>query len=225
MSTVEGQRSATNGSSKDVAVDMKLEVVVIPVADFDRSREFYERLSWRIDADLDKDGVKLMQLTPPGSSCSVQFGTNATSAAPGSAQSLYLVVPDIEAARQDLLDRGVPVSEAFHEGVIGGRFSQGLASGYRLEGPSPDGGSYKSFVTFSDPDGNLWLLQEITRRLPNRVGPEATYVSVDDLAQALRRAAAAHGKQESRSGHADTDWPDWYATYMLAEAAGAELLA
>jgi catechol 2,3-dioxygenase-like lactoylglutathione lyase family enzyme len=223
MSTTEVQESPTNESAKGQPVDMKLEVVVIPVSDIGRSTEFYAGLGWRVDANLDKDGVKLVQLTPRGSGCSVQFGTNATSATPGSAQSLYLVVSDLEAARQNLLDRGVPVSEAFHEGVIGGRFYQRPASGDRLEGRSPDGGSYKSFATFSDPDGNLWLLQEITKRLPDRVGPEARYLSVNDLAQALRRASAAHGEHEKRIGHADANWPDWYAAYMLAEANGADL--
>jgi catechol 2,3-dioxygenase-like lactoylglutathione lyase family enzyme len=214
---------ATSGNMKEVPVDMKLEVVVIPVSDVDRSREFYEGLGWRVDADVDKDGVKLVQLTPRGSSCSVQFGTNATSATPGSAQRMYLVVPDIEAGRKDLLDRGVPVGEAFHEGVIGGRFFERPGSGDRLEGACPEADSYNSFATFSDPDGNQWLLQEITNRLPNRIGPEATYVSVNDLAQALKRAAAAHGEHEKRTGHADANWPDWYAAHMLAAATGAEL--
>ena len=223
MSTTEVQGSATNGSMREQPDDMMLEVVVIPVSDVERSKEFYERLGWRIDADIDKDGMKLVQLTPRGSSCSVQFGTNAVSAKPGSAQNLYLVVSDIEAARQDLLDRGVPVSEGFHEGVLGGRFLERPGSRDRLEGASPDGGSYKSFATFSDPDGNLWLLQQITRRLPNRVDPEASYVSISDLAQALRKAAADHEEHEKRSGHSDANWPDWYAAYMFAEATGTEL--
>ena len=222
MTATKVQETTTNGSKRGLPVDMKLEVVVIPVSDVDRSREFYEHLGWRVDANVDKEGVKLVQLTPHGSGCSVQFGTRATSASPGSAQSLYLVVSDIDAARQDLLDRGVPVSDAFHERVIGGRFEEAQA-GDRLDGASPDGHSYSSFATFSDPDDNLWLLQEVTERLPNRVDSEAKYVSVNDLAQALRRAANAHGEHENRSGHADANWPDWYAAYMLAEATGAEL--
>jgi catechol 2,3-dioxygenase-like lactoylglutathione lyase family enzyme len=220
MSTTEVPASSTNGSMNEDFVDLKLEVVVIPVSDVDRSREFYSGLGWRLDANIDNDGMKLVQVTPPGSSCSVQFGTNAVSATPGSAQSMYLVVSDIEAARQELRDRGVAVSEPFHEAVIGGRFFERPGSRDRLAGVSPDGASYKSFATFSDPDGNMWLLQEITQRLPGHVGPFARYVSVNDLAQALRRAAAAHGDHEKRIGHADANWPDWYSAYMLAEATG-----
>src|SRR5215469_11783940 len=154
------------GSSADTSVmgpgiDMKLEVVVLPVSDVDRAKRFYEGLGWRLDADLDIGGFKLVQLTPPGSGCSIQFGTNATAAAPGSAQNLYLVVSDIEAARRELGERGVVVSDAFHEGSIGGRFDQ-PGSNDRLDGPSPDRGSYGSFASFDDPDGNSWLLQEIT---------------------------------------------------------------
>lgn len=224
MSTTGVMGSTTNASMKEAPVDLKLEVVVIPVSDVDRSREFYSRLGWRVDANIDKDGVKLVQVTPLGSSCSVQFGTNTASVTPGSAQNMYLVVSDIEAARRDLLNRGVQVSAAFHEGVIGGRFFDRPGSQDRLEGASPEGGgSYKSFATFSDPDGNLWLLQEITKRLPGHVGPEARYMSVNDLAQALRRAASAHGDHEKRIGHADANWPDWYAGYMLAEVTGADL--
>ena len=223
MSTTKVQANGTNGSMNEASVDLKLEVVVIPVSDVDRSREFYTELGWRLDADIDNDGVKLVQVTSPGSSCSVQFGTNAVSATPGSAQNMYLVVSDLEAARQDLRDRGVAVSEAFHEGVIGGRFFERPGSRDRLEGASPDGGSYKSFATFSDPDGNLWLLQEITQRLPGHVNPEARYASATDLANALRRASAAHDEHEKQSGHADTNWPDWYSAYMLAEAAGRNL--
>jgi predicted enzyme related to lactoylglutathione lyase len=222
MSTAEISGDPGNGAVKAPDVDMKLEVVVIPVSDVDRAKGFYERLGWRVDADLDIHGSKLVQLTPPGSGCSIQFGTNATSAAPGSAQSLYLVVSDIETARTELLDRGVTVSDAFHEGAVGDRFQPPGSAG-RVDGPSPDGKSYGSFATFSDPDGNVWLIQEITTRLPNRVGQQAAYASVDDLAAALRRAAAAHGEHEKRIGHADADWPDWYATYMLAEQAGTDL--
>jgi catechol 2,3-dioxygenase-like lactoylglutathione lyase family enzyme len=201
---------------------MKLEVVVLPVSDVDRAKRFYESLGWRLDADLDIDGFKLVQLTPPGSGCSVQFGTNATAATPGSAQNVYLVVPGIEAARRELLDRGVDVSDPFHEGSIGGRFDR-PGSKDRLDGASPDHGSYASFASFNDPDGNSWLLQEITTRLPHRVDAEASYASVGDLSAALRRAAAAHGEHEKRIGEADPNWPDWYAAYMLAESAGDDL--
>jgi catechol 2,3-dioxygenase-like lactoylglutathione lyase family enzyme len=201
---------------------MKLEVVVLPVSDVHRAKSFYESLGWRLDADLDIKGFKLVQLTPPGSGCSVQFGTNATAAAPGSAQNVYLVVPDIEVARRELLDRGVDVSETFHEGSIGGRFDR-PGSTDRIDGASPDRGSYASFASFSDPDGNSWLLQEITTRLPHRLGAEASYASVRDLSAALRRAAAAHGEHEKRIGDADPNWPDWYAAYMLAEQAGDDL--
>jgi len=203
-------------------VDMKLEVVVIPVSDVARARAFYEQLGWRVDANVDASGFQLVQLTPPGSGCSIQFGTDVTSAAPGSAQGLYLVVSDIESARRDLLARGVEVGDAFHEGSIGGRF-HGPGSADRLAGVSPDGRSYGSFATFSDPDGNGWLLQEITTRLPNRVESSAFYPSVRELADALRRAESAHGQHEKRTGEADPNWPEWYAAYMLAEQAGTEL--
>ena len=222
MSTAEASRGSADGRMEGQRVDMKLEVVVVPVSDVARAKEFYGRLDWRVDADVDVKGLKLVQLTPPGSSCSIQFGTHLTSAAPGSAQDVYLVVSDLEAARQDLIDRGVTVSTVYHEGSLGGRFHPPGAAD-RIEGPAPDDKSYSSFASFSDPDGNLWLLQEITTRLPHRVDAGATYVSVSDLADALRRAEAAHGEHEKRIGHADADWPDWYAAYMLAEQAGTDL--
>jgi catechol 2,3-dioxygenase-like lactoylglutathione lyase family enzyme len=200
---------------------MKLEVVVIPVSDVDRAKDFYESLGWRLDADVAAgDEFRLVQVTPPGSGCSVQFGTNLTSAAPGSAQSLYLIVPDIEGARDELAARGVEVSEVFHEGTRGARFHD---TG-RVAGPSPDRSSYGSFASFSDPDGNGWLFQEVTTRLPGRIDPAATaFGSAGDLAQALRRAAAAHGEHEKRTGQADANWPDWYAEYMVREQAGDDL--
>jgi predicted enzyme related to lactoylglutathione lyase len=203
-------------------VEAKIEVVVIPVSDVNRAKAFYAQLGWHVDADVDVHGLQLVQLTPPGSACSIQFGSHLTSAAAGSAQDTYLVVADLEKARQDLLERGVAVSEAFHENALGGRFHEPSAAD-RADGPSPDAKSYGSFASFSDPDGNVWLLQEITTRLPNRVDPQATYTSVDDLVAALRRAAAAHGEHEKRIGEADPNWPDWYAAYMLAEATGTEL--
>ena len=206
------------------AEDLKLEVVVIPVSDVDRSKEFYGQLGWRLDADVALDnGFRIVQLTPPGSGCSIQFGTKITSAAPGSAEGLYLIVSDVEAARETLLARGAQVGEVFHEDALGARFEPG-ASG-RLAGPAPDHGTYGSFATFVDPDGNRWLLQEITTRLPGRVDPTVTaFGSASDLAEALRRAAAAHGEHEKRhGGEYDENWPDWYAAYIVAEQAGAEL--
>jgi catechol 2,3-dioxygenase-like lactoylglutathione lyase family enzyme len=204
-------------------VDEKLEVVVIPVADVDRAKEFYGSLGWRLDADVARgDNFRLVQFTPPGSGCSIQFGTGLTSAAPGSAQDLYLTVSDIGAARADVVARGVEASEVFHEGAPGGRFHDGTAG--RVSGPAPEDASYGSFASFSDPDGNSWLFQEVTTRLPGRVDPTVTlFGSASDLADAMRRASAAHGQHEKRIGHADADWPDWYAKYMVAEQAGTEL--
>jgi catechol 2,3-dioxygenase-like lactoylglutathione lyase family enzyme len=201
-------------------VDEKLEVVVIPVADVDPAKEFYLGLGWRLDADRAAgDSFRIAQLTPPGSDCSIQFGTGLTPAAPGSAQGLYLVVSDVEAARAELVSHGVEASEVFHEGAPGGRFN----TEGRLSGPAPDA-SYGSFVSFRDPDGNGWLVQEITTRLPGRVDRAATsFASASDLADAMRRASAAHGEHEKRIGHADANWPDWYAGYMVAEQAGTEL--
>jgi catechol 2,3-dioxygenase-like lactoylglutathione lyase family enzyme len=202
-------------------LDMKLEVVVIPVSDVDRAKEFYGRLGWRLDADVATGpDFRIVQFTPPGSGCSIQFGTNVTPAAPGSAQSLYLIVDDIEAARDELVGRGADVSEVFHEGAGGARFG----TNGRVSGPDPDGSTYRSFATFRDPDGNGWLFQEITNRLPGRIEPgETEYTSASDLASALRRAAAAHGEHEQRTGQADENWPDWYAAFMVAERAGTEL--
>ena len=205
-------------------MDMKLEVVVIPVSDVGRAKEFYGSLGWRLDADVARgDDFRLIQFTPPGSECSIQFGTGLTSAAPGSAQDLYLIVSDIEAARGELVARGVEVSEVFHEGAPGARFHPDGTDG-RVSGPAPDHASYSSFASFSDPDGNGWLLQEVTTRLPGRVDPAATsFGSASDLASAMRRASAAHGEHEKRIGEADANWPDWYAEYMVAEQAGTEL--
>jgi len=204
-------------------VDQKLEVVVIPVSDVDRAKEFYAGLGWRLDADAAHETFRIVQLTPPGSDCCIQFGTGLTSAAPGSAQNLYLIVSDIEAARADLVAHGAQVSEVFHEGTLGDRFHHAGTSG-RVSGPAPDRGTYASFASFSDPDGNSWLVQEITTRLPGRVDPAVTsFTSASDLADAMRRASAAHGEHEKRIGHADANWPDWYAEYMVAEQAGTEL--
>jgi catechol 2,3-dioxygenase-like lactoylglutathione lyase family enzyme len=201
--------------------DLRLEVVVIPVSDVDRAKAFYVGLGWRLDADFaDSEGFRIVQLTPPGSGCSIQFGARLTTAAPGSAQYLYLVVSDADAAREQLIARGARVGEVFHERSVGDRFH----ADDRLGGPAPERKTYGTFATFSDPDGNSWLLQEITSRLPGRVdGSSTAFASVGDLAGALRRAAAAHGEHEKRIGQADENWPDWYAAYMVAEAGGKEL--
>jgi catechol 2,3-dioxygenase-like lactoylglutathione lyase family enzyme len=203
---------------------LKLEVVVIPVADVDRAKKFYGNLGWRLDADFPFDnGFRVVQFTPPGSGCSVQFGTNITPAAPGSAHGLYLIVSDIEAARNELVARGAAVSGVFHAVAPGAQFQLDGTSG-RVSGPAPGHATYRSFATFSDPDGNGWLLQEVTTRLPGRIDPAATsFGSANDLAAALRRAEAAHGQHEKRIGKADPDWPDWYAEYLVREQAGEAL--
>jgi catechol 2,3-dioxygenase-like lactoylglutathione lyase family enzyme len=212
-------------STPDIGkVDLKLEAVVIPVRDVDRAKTFYVGLGWRLDADFPFDnGFRVVQLTPPGSGCSVQFGTKMTSAVPGSAQGLYLIVTDIDAARADLAAHGAQPSEVFHPTSPGAQFE--VDSGGRDTGPAPDHGSYSSFATFSDPDGNTWLLQEVTTRLPGRIDTgETSYASLSDLVGALNRAAAAHGEHEAREGgQRDEQWPEWYASYMVAEQAGTEL--
>jgi catechol 2,3-dioxygenase-like lactoylglutathione lyase family enzyme len=222
MSTT-GEGSKAGGTASVNDLDYKLEVVVIPVADVDRSKQFYAGLGWRLDADFPFDnGFRVVQFTPPGSGTSVQFGTKITSAAPGTAYGLYLVVSDIEAACRHLAASGAEVSEVFHPGAPGAQFALAGADG-RVSGRAPEGASYGSFATLADPDGNSWLLQEVTRRLPGRVDAAQTaFASVTDLAGALRRAEAAHGEHEKRTGQADADWPDWYAAYMMAEQAGTE---
>ena len=200
--------TATPGAG---TLDMKLEVVTIPVSDVDRATEFYVGLGWRQDVTPPGSGV--VHITPPGSGCSIQFGTNRTSAAPGSAQNQFLIVSDIEAARSELVGHGVEVSEIFHFGPDG-----------PVGGVDPERQSYGSLATFSDPDGNSWLLQEVTTRLPGRIdAAETTFTSTADLAGALRRAEAAHGEHEKRTGQRDANWPDWYAAYMSAEQSGGEL--
>jgi catechol 2,3-dioxygenase-like lactoylglutathione lyase family enzyme len=218
--------TAAADTAKPRTVDMKLEAIVIPVSDVDRAKRFYGGLGWRLDADFPFDnGFRVVQFTPPGSGCSIQFGTNITSAAPGSAQGLYLIVAEIEAARADLVARGVEVSEVFHAETPGAQFQPDGTSG-RVSGPAPDHASYRSFVTFSDPDGNGWLFQEVTARLPGRVdATDTTFTSSTELAAALRRAATAHGEHEKRTGQHDTNWPDWYAEYIVKEQAGKELPA
>jgi catechol 2,3-dioxygenase-like lactoylglutathione lyase family enzyme len=208
--------TTTEDRSSDASignVDLKLEVVTIPVTDLDRAKAFYEGLGWRLDADFVLGGVRAIQFTPPGSGCSIHFSTNTAPAALGSAQGLFLVVSDIDAARDELATRGVEVGEVYH-----------LTPDGRAGGPAPDRGTYNSYAPFSDPDGNGWLLQEVTTRLPGRIDPGATtFPSANDLASALRRAEAAHGEHEKRTGQRDENWPDWYAQYMVAEQAGAEL--
>jgi catechol 2,3-dioxygenase-like lactoylglutathione lyase family enzyme len=189
------------------AVDMKLEVAVIPVSDVDRSKRFYENLGWRLDADFVRpDGSRAVQFTPPGSPTSIHLGT-------GSVLPRFLIVDDIEAARADLVARGVEASEVFHRGPHG-----------PIPGPDPEWPSYGALATFSDPDGNSWLLQQVTRRLPGRISADTTtFTSPADVAAALRRAAAAHGEHEKRTGEHDANWPDWYAEYMVHEQSGQKL--
>ncbi len=205
-------RSDDAGDAGVASVDMKLEAIVIPVSDVERAEEFYRRLGWRQDVTPPGSGV--FQFTPHGSACSVQFGANLTSAAPGSVQRTYLIVSDIEDARDKLIAAGIEVSELFHFGPDG-----------PVGGPDPEHGSYRSFASFSDPDGNSWLLQEITTRLSGRIDSGVTsFGSTSDLASAFRRAEAAHGEHEKRTGgQRDANWPDWYAKYMAAEQSGEEL--
>jgi catechol 2,3-dioxygenase-like lactoylglutathione lyase family enzyme len=187
---------------------MKLEVIIIPVSDVDRAKDFYGKLGWRLDVTP----PFVVQFTPPGSWCSVQFGAHLTPAPPGSAKG-YLIVDDIEAARDRLSAAGIEASGIFHRD-----------GAEQIPGPDPDHKSYGSWISFNDPDGNNWLFQEVTTRLPGRVDAAATsFGSVSDLADAMRRASAAHGEHEKRIGAADANWPDWYATYMVAEQAGTEL--
>jgi catechol 2,3-dioxygenase-like lactoylglutathione lyase family enzyme len=197
-------------------VDMKLEVALIPVSDVDRAKEFYTRLGWRLDDDIVMgNDFRVVQLTPPGSGCSISFGKGVTAAGPGSFRG-GLIVSDIEAAHKELVARGINTSEVFH----GSPFSPAG----RISGPDPERQSYRSYVSFEDPDGNVWIVQEVTRRLPGRIDPATTtFVSANDLASALRRAAAAHGEHEKRNGQRDPNWPDWYAAYIAAEQARTEL--
>ena len=194
------------------AVAMKLEAIVIPVSDVTRAEQFYRRIGWRQDVTPPGSGV--FQFTPHGSACSVQFGKDLTTAAPGSAQRTYLIVSDIEAAREALIDAGVDVGEVFH-----------LSASGPAPGLDPKRSSYFSLALFSDPDGNSWLLQEITNRLPGRIDSGVTsFESASDLASAFRRAETAHGEHEKRTGgQRDANWPEWYAAYMAAEQAGTEL--
>ena len=233
MSTTTQVRSDTMTTNTVAAkMDMKFEIVVIPVSDVDRAKEFYDgKLGWRLDADFNNGSdFRVIQFTPPGSGCSVIFGKNVTAAAPGSAQGLYLIVSDIEAARKELVTRGVEISEVFHDagGVYAGKDEPYLFGRLRVSGPDPEHRSYRSFASFHDPDGNGWLFQEITTRLPGRIDSTATtFASANDLASAFRRAEAAHGEYEKNvlGGKRDENWSDWYAAHMVAEQAGTELPA
>jgi catechol 2,3-dioxygenase-like lactoylglutathione lyase family enzyme len=218
---------ASSETPKAGALDTKLEIVVIPVSDVDRAKRFYGGLGWRLDAEFASgDDFRIMQFTPPGSGCSVILGKNITAVAPGSAQGLYLIVSDIEAVRSELLGRGVEISEVFHDtGVYTGMDEPYLFGRVRTGGLDPEKRSYRSFASFSDPDGNGWLLQEVTARLPGRVDTNVTrFTSSTELAAALWRAALAHGEHEKRTGgQRDENWPAWYAEYMVAEATGKPL--
>jgi len=227
MATLEIDRDAAAQPPKSRSIDLKLEVVVIPVSDVDRAKAFYARLGWRLDADFASgNDWRVIQFTPPGSACSVIFGRNVTAAAPGSARGLYLIVSDLEAARNDLLSRDIAVSEPFHGAgdVHAGPDEPYLFGSVRVSGADPKRGSYSSFASFSDPDGNGWLFQEITTRLPGRIEADGTnFASTTDLAAALRRAAVAHGEHEKRTGGHDENWADWYADYIVREQAGQPL--
>src|SRR5215469_17181742 len=202
-------------SASAAKVDMKFEVIVIPVADVDRSKAFYTKLGWRLDADFPFDnGFRVVQFTPPGSGCSIQFGTKITSAAPGSAQGLYLIVSDVDAARDELVACGVEVSKVFHAGAPGAQFQRDGTSG-RVSGPAPDHASYRSFATFNDPDGNSWLLQEITTRLPGRGLSNMDVVTLTEL---LREAEEHHGAYEATAPK--HHWSDWYGAYIVARQEG-----
>jgi catechol 2,3-dioxygenase-like lactoylglutathione lyase family enzyme len=211
MSTTATPSRAAAADQRVGQVDMKLEVVTLHVSDFDRAKEFYENLGWRVDADFSDGEKRAIQLTPPGSQCSIHLGKNGA----GPTQGLFLVVSDIQAARDELLSHGVQVGEIFH-------FTK-VPFGDPVNGVAPGNQSYGSLASFKDSEGNGWVLQEVTTRLPGRVAGDTTYPSVPDLAQALRRAEAAHGEHEKRTGERDADWPSWYASYMVAEQSGKEL--
>jgi catechol 2,3-dioxygenase-like lactoylglutathione lyase family enzyme len=213
VSNIDVSSASSAARRPDATANMKLEVVVLPVSDVDRARDFYKRLGWRLDADFATDELRVVQLTPPGSQASIIFGTNVTSAEPGSIDALQLTVSDIDAARDALISGGADVSEVFHDS--GGVFHHAGTEG-RVPGPAEDHADYGSFASFSDPDGNRWMLQEIRTRLPGRV-TGAAYDSSAELAAALDRAKAAHGEHEQRTGEADPNWPEWYARYMVSE--------
>lgn len=227
MTVTETDRETGAKPSRSRGLDLKLEIVVIPVSDVDRAKAFYVRLGWRLDADFTSgDDWRVIQFTPPGSACSVIFGKNVTAAAPGSARGLYLIVSDLEAARKDILGRGIEVSEPFHGAgdAHAGPDEPYLFGRVRVNGADPKRGSYSSFASFSDPDGNGWLLQEVTARLPGRIdSSDTSFTSQTELGAALRRAAAAHGEHEKRTGAHDENWADWYADYIVREQSGQPL--
>jgi catechol 2,3-dioxygenase-like lactoylglutathione lyase family enzyme len=216
MSQTASSFKQPNSESGAARVDMKFEVALVPVSNVDRAKEFYTRLGWRLDDDIVAgDDFRVVQMTPPGSGCSISFGKGLTPAAPGSFRG-GLIVSDIEAAHRAFVSRGINASEVFH----GSPFS---AAG-RISGPDPERQSYRSYVAFEDPDGNAWIVQEVTRRAPGRIDPATTtFASANDLASALQRAAAAHGQHEKRIGQRDGNWSAWYASYIAAEQTGSEL--
>ncbi|HEY6643304.1 VOC family protein [Povalibacter sp.] len=216
MSSTQVRSDAAVGTTRAQRITMALEVVAIPVSDIERAKRFYSDLGWRLDADfVVGDTFRGVQFTPPCSACSIHFGKGVTPAAPGTARGLFLVVSDIEAARADLVDRGIEVSEVFHVAGPGTP---------PLPGRDPQRHSYASYASFSDPDGNGWLLQEVTTRLPGRVDASDTkFTSPVELAAALRRASVAHGEHEEKTGERDENWPDWYAQFVVREQAGQPL--
>ncbi len=216
MTTITYARSAATTVPEMRPLDMKLEVATIPVSDIDRAKSFYADLGWRLDADFTVgDTFRVVQFTPPSSPASIHFGKGISSAVPGTASGLYLVVSDIEVVRAELVSRGVDVGEIFHVAGPGQP---------PIPGRDPQRRSYFTYATFRDPDGNTWLLQEVTARFPGRVDADhVMFASAADLTTALRRAEAAHGEHEKRTGVRDSNWPDWYAEYMMAEQAGREL--
>jgi catechol 2,3-dioxygenase-like lactoylglutathione lyase family enzyme len=220
MANEPGKSDAATASDRPGTVDMKLEVVVLPVSDVERAKQFYAGLGWKLDVDIATSAqFRVVHFTPPGSGCSILFGTGVTAARPGSLQGLHLIVSDIETAHAELVGRDVRVSEIFHD--AGGLFHRAGEEG-RVSGPHPERASYGSFASFSDPDGNGWVFQEVTQRLAGRVDPhEASFTSSARLADALRRAAAAHGEHEKQTGLHDDNWPDWYADFIVREQAGA----
>jgi len=211
MSTDKASGKEAGGSAR---IDTKIEVVVIPVADVDRSKEFYTRLGWRLDADFPYDnGFRVVQFTPPGSGCSVQFGTKMTPAAPGSAQGLYLIVSNVELSRRDLAARGIDVSEVFHPGTPGAQFR--VDGSGRISGPAPEHATYGSFATFRDPDGNGWLFQEVTTRLRGR---GLSNFDVATLTELLQETEKRHGEYEPTAPK--HHWSGWYAAYIVARQDG-----
>ena len=212
MSSTQTVNSKVPPSSTVAALDLKLEVVPVPVSDVDRAKRFYLDLGWRVDADFTNQGDwRLVQMTPPGSPCSVMFGKGFTNSVPGSAQGTFLVVNDIEAARAELSRNGAQVSDVFH--FDGDLLRVGGTKG-RVPGPDPGGRSYFSFATFSDPDGNSWLLQEVTSRFPGR-GFSSDVATMTEL---LREAETRHGQYgEAAPKH---HWSEWYAAYIVARERG-----